>query len=114
MLLDAGTVFSTGTCTAAIRQALIDAYPPLLKQAGIGGTVTAWALVDPTGAVARTLVARTSGRAELDSAALHVTSKMRFTPARNRAVAVPVWIKLPIVFRTAPDAAPKGSTPARS
>jgi outer membrane biosynthesis protein TonB len=36
----------------------------------------------------------------LDAAALKVANVMRFSPALNGTEPVPVWIQLPIVFRT--------------
>ena len=79
-------------------RALDDAYPPLLKEAGIGGTVNVWFLIDREGAVVRTLVNQSSGYDALDQAALHVAGTMAFTPAYNRDQRVPVWIALDITF----------------
>jgi periplasmic protein TonB len=84
---------------ADIQRALEAAYPPVLRNAGIGGTPTVWFFVDENGAVQRTLLNQGSGHAELDAAALQVASMMRFAPALNREQRVPVWISIPIVFR---------------
>ncbi len=83
-----------------IRAALVNNYPPLLRDAGIGGQVLAWVFVDKDGTVRRTIVKEGSGHIELDSAALRVVRSMRFLPAKNRGEAVPVWIALPVVFRS--------------
>lgn len=85
-----------------VAQALEDAYPPLLKQAGIEGSVNVWFLIDEDGAVVRTMVNQSSGYDALDQAALHVAREMEFTPAYNRDQRVPVWIALDISFEAQP------------
>lgn len=84
-----------------VRQALRDEYPPLLRDAGIGGTVHLNFFVDKTGAVADARVAETSGHAALDEAALRVAKVFRFTPARNRDEVVEAWVSFPITFTAA-------------
>ena len=84
---------------ADVSRALVRNYPPSLRDAGGGGTVLTWVLVDETGAIADAQVKTSSGNPELDKAALAVARVMQFTPARNRDQVVPVWIALPIVFR---------------
>jgi TonB family protein len=86
------------TNSAAITQLLKEAYPPLLRDAGIGGRVSVWLYLNDNGVVQRLQVSQSSGRAELDQAALRVASGMRFTPAYNRDQRVPVWIELPVIF----------------
>jgi TonB family protein len=81
-----------------VRDALLASYPPLLRDAGIGGTVLVWFFIDDEGVVRRTSLSRTSGYAALDEAALAVASIMRFSPALNRDQRVPVWVEIPIVF----------------
>jgi TonB family protein len=83
----------------AVMTALARNYPPLLRDAGIGGTTIGWALVDKSGKVTRTQIKQGSGRAELDAAALKVLQGMQFEPARHQGERVSVWIALPIVFR---------------
>jgi protein TonB len=73
-------------------------YPPLLRDAGIGGTVLVWFYIDEEGAVQQTRVHTTSGHRALDDAALRVADIIQFTPALNRDRRVPVWISLPITF----------------
>ena len=75
-------------------------YPPLLKDAGIGGSAKVWLLVDEAGTVRKTLLDTSSGHEALDHAALRVAALIRFTPALNRGEPVPVWISLPITFST--------------
>ena len=83
-----------------VRRALERFYPPLLRDAGIGGTVLVWFLIDETGKVQNTLIKESSGHKALDEAALKVADMMLFTPAQNRGKPVPVWIALPITFST--------------
>ena len=85
---------------AEVRRALEREYPPILRDAGIGGTVNVHFFIDEEGMVQRTLVAQTSGHASLDEAALRVANVFRFTPALNLDKVVPVWIALPIMFQT--------------
>lgn len=80
--------------------ALVRNYSAELRDAGIGGTSLLWLLLDETGKVVQTRVKETSGHAEIDAAAQRVGMEMRFTPARNGAEAVPVWIALPIVMKS--------------
>ena len=80
------------------RTALEDEYPPLLRDAGIGGTVNIWFFIAPTGDVLETRVQKSSGHAPLDDAALRVAETMRFSPARNGDEAVYVWVAFPITF----------------
>ena len=73
-------------------------YPPLLKDAGIGGSVGVWFLIDRTGEVRRTQLQESSGHRALDQAALKVAETLEFTPAYNRDEPVPVWVAIPITF----------------
>jgi protein TonB len=83
-----------------VARALEREYPPLLRDAGIGGTVQVWFFIDETGAVQRTQVNQSSGHKALDDAAIKVAEIIEFTPALNRDKRVPVWISLPITFTT--------------
>ncbi len=84
-----------------IMRALEREYPPLLRDAGIGGTVLVWFFIDETGVVRNQQVFESSGHQALDDAALRVAPVFRFTPAMNMDKAVPVWVQLPITFTTA-------------
>jgi len=84
----------------AVQRALVRNYPPLLRDAGIGGTVLTWLLIDESGGVIKTQVKEGSGHEALDQAALKVADIMKFSPALNRDQKVKVWIALPIVFKT--------------
>jgi len=83
-----------------MQQALAREYPALLRDAGIGGTVTVWFLVDETGRVARTRLQASSGHQALDDAALRVADVAEFEPALHEGHPVSVWVALPITFTT--------------
>ena len=83
-----------------VARAMEENYPPLLRDAGIGGTITVWFFLDKTGAVQTVQVNESSGHEALDDAALRVAEAVEFTPALNRDEPVPVWISLPITFTT--------------
>ncbi len=75
-------------------------YPSLLKEAGIGGTVIVWAFIDARGIVRNTQINTSSGNRELDEAASLAVMEFEFAPAWNRDEKVPVWVALPITFRS--------------
>ena len=83
-----------------LSRAMEREYPALLRDAGIGGTVTVWFLIDEEGDVVQTLVNESSGHQALDEAALRVADIAEFSPALNRDRRVRVWISLPITFAT--------------
>jgi TonB family protein len=72
----------------------------MLRDAGIGGRVMLWLLLDERGQVAQVDVKEGSGHVAFDSAARKVGEMMRFSPAMNRDERVKVWVALPIVFTT--------------
>jgi len=81
-----------------IARALERNYPPLLRDAGIGGETLVWFFIDENGRVQNTRINKSSGYDALDQAALTVASQMQFSPALNRDKKVPVWVAIPIVF----------------
>ncbi len=97
------------------------AYPPLLRDAGIGGTAIVYFFVDANGNVEQTKIFKSAGRPQLDSAALKVARTYRFSPAMNRDRKVAVWVQFPITFQ-APGAtgakalplAPRTHTPVEA
>jgi TonB family protein len=103
--IDAAPVFTPYTIKPelrnrdAVQRSLSRNYPRRLREAGIGGTVMVWALVDESGKVLKSQVKDGSGIEVLDEAALKVADAMRFTPALNRDQKVRVWIELPLVFK---------------
>ena len=80
--------------------AMQDAYPPLLRDAGIGGTVVLWFFIDEEGTVEDVRIHESGGHQALDRAALDVAAVFRFQPALNGEERVPVWVQFPITFQT--------------
>jgi protein TonB len=82
------------------ERALQRAYPTALRDAGIGGTVTLQIFIDENGRALEARVVGGSGYARLDEVAVGLIDVMRFSPALNRDRRVPVWVEIPIAFRT--------------
>jgi protein TonB len=103
--LEAAPVFTPMTVrpellnTDEVQRALVRSYPPLLRDAGIGGTPIVWFFIDDSGKVIKTQLSKSSGHASLDEAAIKVANIMRFSPALNRDAKVAVWVEIPIVYR---------------
>jgi protein TonB len=74
-------------------------YPPLLRDAGIGGTVRVYFFIDESGQVQDRRIDQSSGHQALDDAALKISAIYRFSPALNRDKKVPVWVSFPITFQ---------------
>jgi protein TonB len=85
---------------AEVIRALERNYPPLLRDAGIGGDVNVWFFIDEAGKVIKRQINTGSGYPALDDAAMKVADVMRFSPAYNRDKKVQVWVSLPIKFST--------------
>jgi periplasmic protein TonB len=83
-----------------VGRALERTYPPLLRDAGIGGNVNVWFFIDEDGKVLKTQLAQQSGYPALDDAAIKIADIMKFSPAQNRDKKVQVWVSLPIRFST--------------
>ena len=85
------------------RQEVIEAmareYPPLLRNAGIGGTIRVYFFIEADGTVGSVQIDQSSGHEGLDAAALSVAEVYQFSPALNRDEAVPVWVSFPITFQ---------------
>lgn len=81
-----------------VQSALRRHYPPMLRDASIGGVVSVWFHIDERGRVTETRIHRSSGYDVLDRAALTVADEMEFSPAMNRDRRIPVWVALQIVF----------------
>ena len=100
----AAPVFTPMTVRPEIRnrgevvRAMTRAYPPILRDAGIGGQVVVWFFISEDGVVLDKRVSQTSGHPQLDDAALEVAGVYQFTPALNRDQKVKVWIQIPITF----------------
>lgn len=80
--------------------ALKDNFPIAKRDEGGNWVTTVWLYVRDDGIVERMQINASSGDPEMDQAALRVASVMRFSPAENRGERVPVWVSLPITFRT--------------
>ena len=102
--IEAGPVFTPMTVrpeilnASEVQAALVREYPPILRDAGIGGTVVVWYYISETGQVLNARVSEGSGQAELDAASLRVAAVFQFSPAMNRDRPVSVWIPIPITF----------------
>ena len=83
-----------------VGRALQRYYPPMLRDAGMGGTVNVWFFIDEQGRVKDTRIDKSSGHDQLDQAALRVADIMEFSPALNREKRVQVWVSLPMTFRS--------------
>jgi protein TonB len=81
-----------------VEVAISDAYPAMLRDAGIGGKTVVWFFIDENGRAVKMQVNTSSGYDALDRAALTVAKVLRFTPAEYKGRAIPVWVQIPIVF----------------
>ena len=81
-----------------VLQALMRLYPPVLRDAGIGGTVEVWFFISEDGTLIDSRVSEPSTHRELNEAALEVANVFKFSPALNRETTVQVWIRLPMTF----------------
>jgi len=82
-------------------RALSRAYPPLLRDAGQGGTVVLRFRVVADGTVdTATVQAISATHPGFAEAARRVALAMRFHPAHLNGVAVPTWVTIPVRFLT--------------
>lgn len=84
---------------AEVVRAMEREYPPLLRDAGIGGSVKVFFFIDEEGQVGDFRIDQSSGHTALDDAALAVADVYRFTAALNRDKKVPVWVSFAITFQ---------------
>lgn len=82
-----------------MQRALAVEYPPVLRDAGIGGTTLVHMYINVAGVVGNALVAATSGYEQLDQAALRVAAAFEFEPAQNEGENMAVWLQVPITFQ---------------
>ena len=87
-----------------VGDALRQAYPTDLRDAGIGGRVEIWLYIDTSGMVRNTELKTSSGSDVLDAAAADVGATMRFEPAMNRDQPTDVWVAQWITFQIGGDA----------
>jgi TonB family protein len=103
--IEAGPTFTPYTVAPflkngpAVSRALAREYPSHLREAGIGGQVLLWLLIDETGEVVRPVLKESSRFEALDAAAMRVAMAMEFSPAINRDRNVTVWVAVPVDFR---------------
>jgi periplasmic protein TonB len=93
------TVAPTILNRAEVVRAMEREYPPLLRDAGIGGRAVVFFFIDEEGAVQDYRISESSGHQALDDAALAVADVYRFSAALNRDKKVPVWVQFPITFQ---------------
>jgi TonB family protein len=74
-------------------------YPDVIEARGIGGSVLVEFTVDTRGRVSAAKVARTSGQAALDAAALSAVRRYRFAPALAEGRPVEWFFEKRITFR---------------
>ena len=100
-----GVPFTPFTLAPALRnpevvqRALRREYPATARDAGIGGTVELLVHIDTEGRVTEARIGEGAALTAFNDAALRVAEVMRFRPAMNRDVKVPVWIRLPVTFQ---------------
>lgn len=74
-------------------------YPSASRRAGEEGTVRVKVLVDEKGRPREVAVARSSGFARLDEAAMEAVRKWRFVAATNGTSAITAWTQVAVTFR---------------
>jgi protein TonB len=92
------TVRPVLTNATVVRGVLMAEYPPLLRDAGIGGAPVVWIHIATTGEVDDARIFESSGFEALDRAALNVARAMTFDPAMNGDVVTDAWVQVPIRF----------------
>lgn len=79
---------------------LLLAYPPNLRDRGIGGRAVLVLRVDEAGDVSHVVVWESSGNDQLDAAAMGVARQLRFVPAVNSGCRHPGWVRIPLGFES--------------
>jgi protein TonB len=75
-------------------------YPPLLRDAGVTGSVTLRMRIDSDGVVdGRSIEVLESTHDRFSEAASRVAQRLRFRPATVGGKPVPVWVTLPVTFQ---------------
>jgi protein TonB len=72
-------------------------YPDSLKREGVSGVVAVTIVIDETGAVSSTTVAKSS-HPDFERPAMEAVSKWKFKPAKKDGAAVKVKVTLPLRF----------------
>jgi protein TonB len=81
---------------AAIQRNLV--YPEIARTAGIEGEVILHIQIDDTGEVKTVKVVKSLNLTELDEAAINAVRSVKWKPAKQRDMAIAVWISVPIQF----------------
>jgi len=84
------------TDPAVVRDHLVELQTE--ERPEIGGRIILWVCVSTAGTVNAVMVRNTSGDPILDSIALRVIARARYTPATDRGRPTTVWIAQPIDF----------------
>lgn len=74
-------------------------YPEIAREAGVEGNVVVQAFVNKKGRVTDVVILRGLPGTGLNEAAMDAVTKTPFKPAKQRDVAVGVWISIPINFK---------------
>lgn len=83
-----------------VQRTLVRNYPPLLRDAGVGGTVQVKMRVNEDGRVdASSVEILETSHEQFGDAARRVVERMRFRPAKVNGRAVRVWVILPVTFQ---------------
>jgi len=83
-----------------VQAALVRNYPPLLRDAGVGGTVQIQMVVNEDGTPdPATVEIISTDHEQFADAARRVVERMRFRPAKVNGQAVKVRIQIPITFQ---------------
>jgi periplasmic protein TonB len=82
----------------AVLQSVMPQYPVESMRAGEEGAAVLQVLVDESGRASDVKVARSSGFARLDEAAVMAVSRWKFAPSSHGALAVPTWGEMEMRF----------------
>jgi len=83
-----------------VRVSLENNFPVAKRNQGGDWATSVWLYIRDDGVVERIRINESSGDPVMDEAALRVARVMRFSPAENRGEPVPVWVSIPVTFRT--------------
>ena len=93
--------FRDGRSRSAMLACLEKHYPPLLRDAGIGGEVVVWAFVEEDGDVLKTQLNKSSGHVAMDEVAVREVRECpgaEFSPGMVGDKPAGFWVALPIKF----------------
>ncbi len=92
-----------------IQRSIARSYPPLLRDAGVGGNAVVRLVVSEAGTVRPgSITVEHATHPAFGEAAAQATRSARFTPGRMDGRPVPVTLSLPVQFRTQPaDTTPR-------